>query len=329
MLEIAARLLDALDAGRPLVVATVVGLDGSGPRQLGTSMAWDGSQAIGSVAGGCVESATVDVADRVLEDGRTRVIEFGVPDEGPGAELALAVGLSCGGRIRLHLALVDPARRGEGDVVLRSLRRAAAGLPARITLTSTGYDTAECADPVFLDTAEPPARLVIVGAMEFSAALSRAARAIGYAVTILDPRPVFATPERFPGAEIVVGWPPLTLAETILGPRDAVCLLSHDDRFDPETILLALRSPAFYVGAMGSRRTHQQRLARLRDLGASTAELARLHGPIGLDLGAVTPDEVAVSILAELLQVRSGASARSLRELSGRIHAPVTGQPVS
>ena len=118
-------------------------------------------------------------------------------------------------------------------------------------------------------------------------------------------------------------------AETILGPRDAVCLLSHDDRFDPETILLALRSPAFYVGAMGSRRTHEQRLARLRDLGASTAELARLHGPIGLDLGAVTPDEVAVSILAELLQVRSGASARSLRELSGRIHAPVTGQPVS
>jgi len=325
MLELAADLLAALrpsaGAGRPLAVATVVGIEGSAPRGLGASMAWDGSAVIGSVAGGCVEGAVVDVLDRVLADagaspGRmaAREIEFGIPDTGTEAEQALAVGLSCGGRLRFHLAVLQP-----DDPAIAALERAAAGVPARLALTAEAYETHECPG-AYIDERLPAARLVITGAMSFAAALAAAGQAIGFRVTVVDPRSMFATAERFPGAEVVVEWPPEYLARTELTGRDAVCLLSHDDRYDAEALLIALRSPAFYVGAMGSRRTHERRVARLRGFGATEDELALLSSPIGLDLGAVTPGETAVSILAELIAVREGGSARPLREGEGAIH---------
>tara|TARA_R100001126_G_scaffold24022_3_gene12392 strand:- start:11527 stop:12522 length:996 start_codon:yes stop_codon:yes gene_type:complete len=315
VLELADRLLARLHAGRELVVATVVGVDGSAPRTLGTSMAWDGERVIGSIAGGCVEGAVLDVADRVLDDGVTRVIEFGVPDDGAAGELALEAGLSCGGALTLHLALLRPA-----DAALAALERASAGGSSRIRLTEAGFAVDEC-DSLFVDERVPLARLIIVGAMEFSVALSAAAQPLGYAVTVCDPRAVFMTPERFPGAELVVQWPTEFMRGTELDERSVVCLLSHDDRFDAETLLLALRSPARYVGAMGSRRTDARRRARLAELGARSEELTRLHSPIGLDLGASTPEETAVSILAEVLQERAAASARPLADLDGAIHA--------
>lgn len=314
MLEIADRLLARLAAGRPLAVATVIGVDGSAPRALGTSMAWDGEAVVGSIAGGCVEGAVLDVADRVLADGVARVVEFGVPDSGPADELALEAGLSCGGALRLHLALLTPA-----DAARAALERAVAGRPARLHLTDAGFATEECPG-LFVDEAVPPARLVIVGAMEFSTALAAAAVPLGFAVTVCDPRAVFTTAERFPGAELAVAWPPEYLARTAIDERTVVCLLSHDDRFDAEALRVALASPAAYVGAMGARRTDARRRARLRELGATDAELARLHSPIGLDLGASTPAETAVSILAEVLRERAAASGRSLRELDGAIH---------
>ncbi len=315
VLELADRLLARLHAGRELVVATVIGVDGSAPRTLGTSMAWDGEAVIGSIAGGCVEGAVLDVADRVLDDGRTRVIEFGVPEDGAAGELALEAGLSCGGALTLHLAVLRP-----GDTALAALEGAVRGESARIRLTEDGYAMDEC-ESMFVDVKVPPARLIIVGAMEFSAALAAAAQPLGFAVTVCDPRAVFTTAERFPGAELVVQWPTEFLGGTELDERSVVCLLSHDDRFDAEALLLALRSPARYVGAMGSRRTDARRRARLTELGASAEELARLHSPIGLDLGASTPEETAISILAEVLQSRAVASARPLAELDGAIHA--------
>lgn len=317
MLEIAGPLLASLDAGRPVAVATVVAIEGSAPRGLGASMAWDGSAAIGSVAGGCVEGAVLDVLEQVLADGRVRHVDFGIPDTGSDAERALAVGLSCGGQLRFHLAVLHP-----DDAAVAALRRRAAGLPARVALTSDGYELDECPG-AYMDEAAPPARLIITGAMAFSAALAAAAQLMGLRVTVVDPRATFLTPERFPGAELAVEWPPEFFEREAgtLTERDAVCLLSHDDRFDAEVLAWALRSEAGYVGAMGSRITDERRRRALADVGLTSAELSRLHSPIGLDLGAVTPEETAVSILAEIIKERESASGVSLRAREGAIHS--------
>lgn len=307
VLELAARLLPVLDAGRPVVVATAVAVDGRMPRTLGTSMAWDGEAAIGSIAGGCIEGAIVEVAERVLDDSRSRVVTFGVSDAD-----ALAVGLACGGRVDLHLALVRP-----GDPVEGALRDAAAGSAAAVAFTRDGFATASAeGDPLFVDRVEPPARLIVVGAMEFSTALSNAAQAVGYAVTVVDPRELFLTAERFPGAALVVAWPPEYLAATPIDERTVVCHLGHDERYDADLLAVSLASPAGYVGAMGSRATTERRRA---ELDARGVDSARLHAPIGLDLGAVTPEETAVAILAEILATRSGRLAAPLRATSGSI----------
>ena len=319
MLELAARLLARLDGsdqrpGGAIVVATVIAIDGSSPRTLGTSMAWDGAVVIGSIAGGCVEGATVEVAERVLDDGRTRTVEFGVSDEA-----ALGVGLSCGGLLRIHLALLRPDAAGDASTIAE-LRRAASGQSARVSLTAEGYRTDVC-DALYLDSRTPPARMIIVGAMEYSTALSNAAQVLGYDVTVCDPRELFTTAARFPGAALAVEWPPEYLGRAAIDDRAVICLLSHDDRFDAEALAVALRSPAAYVGAMGSRRTHARRMDALRRIGVEPELLARLHSPIGLDLGASTPEETAVSILAEVLAERTAASRRSLSVLDGAIHA--------
>lgn len=310
VLEIADRLLARLDAGATLAVATVVGVEGSMPRTVGTSMAWDGERVIGSIAGGCVEGAVVELAQEVLDDGVARGERFGVSDD-----TAFGFGLSCGGTVAVRVALLRP-----GDAVVDRLREAAAGRPARVVIAPDGFRTELCADGV-VDEVAPPARMIVLGAMDFSAALAAAARAVGYAVTVVDPRPLFVTPERFPDAELVVRWPPEHLVATPIDERTVVCVLSHDDRYDAEAILVALRSPAAFVGAMGSRRTLERRIAALRELGATEAELARLHAPIGLDLGAVTPAETAVSILAEVIAARSARSAAPLSATTGSIHA--------
>ncbi|WP_433478391.1 XdhC family protein [Spirillospora sp. CA-142024] len=180
---------------------------------------------------------------------------------------------------------------------------------------------------VFVHSFAPPPRLLVFGAIDFAAAVARIGKFLGYHVTVCDARPVFATPKRFPDAdEVVVKWPHKFLDETraVIDERTAICVLTHDPKFDVPLLEVALRTGAGYVGAMGSRRTHDDRLARLREAGLSEAELGRLRSPIGLDLGARTPEETAVSIAAELVQLRWGGSGRPLTDTSGRIHADAT-----
>jgi xanthine dehydrogenase accessory factor len=163
--------------------------------------------------------------------------------------------------------------------------------------------------------------MLVFGAIDFAAAVARAGKFLGYRVTVCDARQIFATPARFPEAdEVVVDWPHRYLARTPVDERTVICVLTHDPKFDVPLLEVALRTPAGYIGAMGSRRTHEDRLARLREAGLSTAELARLRSPIGLDLGARTPEETAVSVAAELIQLRWGGSGRPLTATSGRIH---------
>jgi xanthine dehydrogenase accessory factor len=174
---------------------------------------------------------------------------------------------------------------------------------------------------VFVHSFAPPPRMLVFGAIDFAAAVARAGKFLGYQVTVCDARPIFATKARFPEAdEVVVEWPHRYLARTAVDERTVICVLTHDPKFDVPVLEVALRTPAGYIGAMGSRRTHDDRLERLREAGLAEAELARLRSPIGLDLGARTPEETAVSVAAELIQLRWGGSGQPLTTTSGRIH---------
>ncbi len=174
---------------------------------------------------------------------------------------------------------------------------------------------------VFVQSFAPAPRMLVFGAIDFAAAVARAGKFLGYRVTVCDARPIFATASRFPDAdEVVTDWPHRYLSNTETDSRTVVCVLTHDPKFDVPLLEVALRRPAAYIGAMGSRRTHSDRLARLREAGLTEAELARLRSPIGLDLGARTPEETAIAIAAELIQLRWGGSGQPLTSTTGRIH---------
>jgi xanthine dehydrogenase accessory factor len=184
---------------------------------------------------------------------------------------------------------------------------------------------------VFIESFAPPPRMIIFGAVDFTAALAKVGKVLGYRVTVCDARPVFATPARFPMAdEVVVAWPDKHLAQvgSTLGPRDVVCVLTHDPKFDVPAIVSALATGVGYLGAMGSRRTTDERAVRLREAGVDDDGLARVMGPIGLDIGARTPEETAVAICAEIIARRTGREAPSLRDRLGPIHRDQVGTVV-
>jgi xanthine dehydrogenase accessory factor len=174
---------------------------------------------------------------------------------------------------------------------------------------------------VFVQSFAPAPRMLVFGAIDFAAAVARVGKFLGYRVTVCDARPVFATASRFPDAdEVVTDWPHRYLSGIDTDQRTVLCVLTHDPKFDVPLLEVALRRPAAYIGAMGSRRTHDDRLSRLREIGMTETELARLRSPIGLDLGARTPEETAVAIAAELIQLRWGGSGQPLTTTTGRIH---------
>ena len=174
---------------------------------------------------------------------------------------------------------------------------------------------------VFVNSFAPPPRMYVFGAIDFAAAVARVGKFLGYHVTVCDARPIFATRARFREAdEVIVDWPHRFLASAEVDARTVICVLTHDPKFDVPVLEVALRTPAGYIGAMGSRRTHEDRLERLREVGLTEAELSRLRSPIGLDLGARTPEETAVSIAAELIKIRWGGSGQALTDTDGRIH---------
>jgi xanthine dehydrogenase accessory factor len=176
---------------------------------------------------------------------------------------------------------------------------------------------------VFIESFALPPRMIIFGAVDFTAALAKVAKVLGYRVTVCDARAVFATVLRFPMAdEVVNDWPDRYLAKIgeELGPRDAICVLTHDHKFDVPAIAAAVKTEVGYLGAMGSRRTHEQRTVRLREAGLTDGEIARVMSPIGLDIGARTPEETAVAVCAEVIALRTGRRAQSLRDTAGPIH---------
>lgn len=215
---------------------------------------------------------------------------------------------------------------GDGDLDRVVTRDALGELSAGLTATRHYglHGEARARDlSVFIESFAPPPRMIIFGAVDFTAALAKVAKILGYRVTVCDARPVFATRARFPMAdEVVVAWPDKHLAEVgpTLGQRDAVCVLTHDPKFDVPAIVSALATGVGYLGAMGSRRTTDERNGRLREAGVDEEGLVRVMGPIGLDIGARTPEETAVAICAEIIAMRTGRQAPSLKDRPGPIH---------
>ncbi len=306
--------------GRGAVLATVVETWGSAPRPAGSQLAISGrGEIMGSVSGGCVEGAVITEAAEALADGVPRLLTFGVSDD-----QAFAVGLACGGTIRV---LVDPVGAGlpvamlEELVAARASRRAmallvnledwqhrltagpgdalAAQIAARLRSDKSGMEDAGW----FVAVHNPPLRMIVVGAVHIAQPLMGMARACGYDATLIDPRATFGAESRFPGERILDDWPDDAMQVLGLDARTAVVTLTHDAKFDDPAIVAALASEVFYLGCLGSTRTHAKRLERLRAQGISDGALTRIHAPVGLDIGAKSPAEIAVSIMAQMTQV--------------------------
>ncbi|MER5881018.1 XdhC/CoxI family protein [Streptomyces sp. NPDC001910] len=285
----------------------------------------DDAFAVGLTCGGAVEVHVVPV--RVGTPART-TLEAALDLAARGESVALARVLDAGP----GLLLVRPDGTYEGDLGTADDAGLAAQAHAlldvgRTEVCAVPESAAECGADItlFVESSVPPARMIVFGAVDFAGALVRVGKLLGYHVTLCDARSVFATRARFPEAdEVVVEWPDRYLRSTRTDARTVLCVLTHDAKFDVPLLEVALRRPAAYVGAMGSRRTHEDRVRLLREAGVSAAELERLRSPIGLDLGGRTPEETAVSIGAEIVAVRRAGSGVPLRELDGAIHRPAS-----
>lgn len=308
-----------------VALATVVSTWGSAPVPVGGQLVVaPDEQFQGSVSGGCVEADVIAEAVVVMQSGRPRLLDFGVPEE-----TAWRAGLPCGGKIKVlleplahsqdtaYLDRLQKARRIRKPIAVmvniesgaRHLYEPGPGLPpeAEACLTAGESRLEETPDgTVFVQVIHPTVRVVIAGATNIGQVLADLARQIGYDVVVVDPRQAFLSAERFGAVRSVTEWPEAALKDLDLDPRTAVVALTHAAHIDDEALSAALRSPCLYVGALGSKRTHAKRLERLKAAGFADADLARIHAPVGLDIGAKGPAEIAVSILAQIVQVARG-----------------------
>ena len=348
---------DWVGAGDPVALATVVDTKKSAPQPPGTKMAInEAGRMAGAVSGGCVEGQVVQVAEGILRGDAPQLLEYGIADED-----AWNVGLPCGGEISIWVETYDDGGlqgrfrelglRGGRGALTTVIAGGEAG--AKLLLREDGTREGSLGDAeldgaaasraasamwserselyehggrtLFVDVVAPPPRLIIFGAVDFAAQLAAAAKLVGWRAFVVDPRKRFATADRFPEAErVIAAWPDKALQE--LGGIDratSIAVLTHDPKLDDAVLRIALRSEAQYVGAMGSRRAQERRRERLVAEGLTDEELGRLAAPIGLDIGALTAAETAISIMGEITAVRRGRDGGRLKGAAGRIHDAV------
>ena len=293
-------------------VVTVIDTWGSAPRRVGSQLVVSGAgQMEGSVSGGCVEGAVVLEALDSLKDGQTKVLEYGVSDDD-----AFAVGLACGGKMRVLVEpvgkqfpiellkeLVDAIAKDRSviyEINIETFRRSLVyeGYEDRIRSDRSGFKEDKI---TFLNVFSPKLKMDIVGAVHIAQALVPMAKIVGFLPRIIDPRESFANRERFVSVEISNDFPDIALSNSEPNSRTAVILLTHDPKLDDPALHIALKSQAFYIGALGSKKTHEQRKVRLKNAGFTEKEINRINGPIGLDIGASSPEEIAISILSEVI----------------------------
>jgi xanthine dehydrogenase accessory factor len=336
-------------AGKQVAIATIVQVYGSALRPLGAKMACTSTGEIsGSVSGGCIEGAVYEEAQWVMKHSQPKLLEYGVANE-----TAWGIGLACGGTIQVWVEslatdiypklkqcletgqlvalatiltgtrqgnklFIWPDGRTQGnldsaELTERVVRYAADRLAAQDPGRSTFEVNNESVE-VFIEVFTPLPRLIIVGAVHMAIPLVSFARTLGFRTIVVDARAAFATRERFPHAdELIVEWPSTAMSKLSLDEATNVVAMTHDDKLDIPALQAALASPARYIGILGSRKTHAKRVQALKQLGITDEQLARIHAPIGLDIGAVGPDEIALSIMAEVVAVRHGLVPGSIR----------------
>jgi xanthine dehydrogenase accessory factor len=313
--------------GRRVALATVVATRRSAPRPIGSKLAVsEQGELAGSVSGGCVESDVVLAAQEVLGGGHPRLVTYGITDE-----MAFGVGLPCGGEIDVFIEELREEERSDvtltvvaGDGVGERIHDPELELAARRRGRGHAFELE--GRTIFADVQAPPPRLFVYGAVDTAEALCRAAKLLGWRTVVADARASFATPERIPSAdELLVLWPDEALAHVQPDFDTAVLVLTHDDKFDLPLVEAVLRTDAFYVGWLGSRRNQERRRGLLLERGVDEEDVDRIAGPAGLDIGADTPAETALSMLAEILAQRAGRAGGRLKESPHRIHA----EPVS
>lgn len=334
--------------GERVALATVVATRHSAPRPVGSKLAVsEGGELAGSVSGGCVENEVYEYARDILRGAPPRLLTFGISDDE-----ALQVGLPCGGEIDVFVAVPDTVllkrlmsvvegnERAVGVTVLAGAMTGAQvlvledgdtiGAPhealtelGREVLTQGGSGVRELgAETLFAELYEPLPRLVVIGAVDLAEALCRMTHHLGWKTVVADPRAQLTTRERIPSAdELFVAWPDEAIERAAPDTSSAIVVLTHEERFDVPALTAALATDAFYVGALGSRRTQAKRRNRLSEQGVSEEDLDRIAGPCGLDLGAGSPAETAISIVGEILAVRAGRQGGRLRASPERIHA--------
>ncbi|BAQ16617.1 XdhC family protein [Methyloceanibacter caenitepidi] len=317
---------DWLETHDSVALATVVSAWGSAPVPVGGQLVVaPGGDFAGSVSGGCVEIDVITEAQDVIATGAPKLLDFGIADD-----VAWRAGLSCGGTIKVFIEPLRVSDRDFLDSVLMAHR--SRRLMAVVTNLATGarrlIDPQLAEDPeliarisagdsgivelsqgkAFLQILMPPLRLVLAGGTHVTQVLASLATRVGYDVVIVDPRPAFASAARFGGVSVLEDWPEPAVVSTLLDTRTAVVALTHAAHLDDAALTAALRSDCFYVGALGSRKTHAKRLERLRGSGFGEDDLTRIHAPVGLAIGAKGPAEIAVSILAEIIEVDHGGT---------------------
>ncbi len=332
--------------GDDVALATVVRTYRSAPRPIGSVFAVSSSgEMAGSVSGGCVEGDIYGAAQELFADDSDapRLVHYGISDD-----LALEVGLVCGGELWISLDRFRPRpqlRRGaiatlfggeqngrglvydaDTELLTGDLTGDVRGVAEQAISDAVATETSQALDLdgeilLFVESIHPAPRVVVVGAVDTAEALCRMAKTLGWRTAIVDPRAKFATPERIPSADIINGgWPDKAYPELVLEAADHLVVLTHDPKIDDPAISLALDLGVGYVGALGSRRTQEKRNQRLRESGTSDEQISRIHGPVGLDIGAHSPAETAVAILAEIIGYRSGRGGQPLKHTTGSIH---------
>src|SRR6202163_854526 len=315
MREILSELNAWTEAGEDIALATVVETWGSSPRPLGSKMAVTRTgKMAGSVSNGCIEGAVFDEAQKILKSRAPRVAAFGVTDD-----VAFEVGLACGGHIEVfvqplgpvHQKLIAMLERNEPATLRTNLTTGDAEL---VGGTPSGAELALRDGDKFVEPFRRPAHLIIIGAIHIAIPLHRLAKLMGYRVTVIDARAKFATKERFPEAdELIVAWPDEAMAKLAIDNSTYIVILTHDPKFDLPALRSVLTKDHGYIGAIGSRKTNRNRFDALRAEGFTEEQLARVHGPIGLDLGGRGAEEAALGMLAEITAVRFGGTGASKR----------------
>jgi len=344
--EVSGELSEWSARGESVALATVVAARRSAPRPPGAKLAVsERGEIAGGVSGGCVEGAVVEIAHRVLEGAPPQLESFGIADAD-----AWEVGLPCGGEIDVWIERYEPgrfaeiARAGARATEVTMLEGSAPG--AKLLVEADGARSGSLGAPelddeaartaaellwterserrgaLFFDVTAPAPRLIVFGAVDIARPLCTLARTAGLRPYVVDPRARFARPERFPDAErVIAAWPDEAFAALGgIDPATSIVVLTHDPKLDDSALEIALRSPARFVGAMGSRRAQERRRERLLSVGLGDDELGRLAAPLGLDLGGVTPGETALSVLAEVIAARHGHEGGRLSHARGRIH---------